>query len=102
MPDPDFLDRSEIHKLVREEISANVPTSVDLDSVVRTSVHETLVTLGMDAQNPLDLQQDMAFLREMRQAHNRIRTKGVLVLVGLVITSLATLVWMGLKASMHQ
>jgi len=78
-----------------------LPATVDVERIVRTSVHETLVTLGMDARNPIQLQQDMAFLREMRQAHQRIRSKGMLVLVGIVISSLAAATWLGIKASLH-
>lgn len=78
------------------------PTSyVDVERIVRTTVQETLVTLGMDARNPIGLQQDMAFLREMRLAHQRIRTKGVLILVGIVVSSLAAAAWLGIKHSIN-
>lgn len=105
MPDDDpnklYLRRDEIQRLVAEEIAASVPTTVDLDKVVRTAVDETLIRLGVDAKRPLDLQQDMAFLRDMRAAHQKVKTKGILVLVGLVVSTFAALIWLGLKASLH-
>ena len=90
----------EIEKAVREALAqAKTQTQVHVHDIVRTAVTQTLVSLGMDASDPLKLQQDMHYLRETREAHERIRTKIVLVLIGLGLTSAVGAMWIGLKVA---
>lgn len=86
-----------LRAIVREEVAKSVPQPIELDAVVRTSVHETLISLGIDASDPIEIQKDFAFLTEMRSAHSKVRTRGMMMMVGLVLTSIATATWLGLK-----
>jgi hypothetical protein len=68
----------ELRQLIRAELEAAAsPSAVHVQDVVRTAVTETLVTLGMDASDPLALQQDMHFIRDMRVTSEKIRSKGI-------------------------
>ncbi len=90
----------ELREMIRQELEAvQGPTAVHVQDVVRTAVTETLITLGMDASDPMSLQQDMHFVREMRQTSEKLRSKGLLVMVGLLVTALLGAVWLGIKAS---
>jgi hypothetical protein len=73
--------------MTREEISA----------VVRESVLQTLTELGVDAENPLEMQKDFAHVRAWRESTEEIKRKGLLTLVGILVTGLAGLVWVSIK-----
>jgi len=91
----------ELRELIRNELEAHRPVTMNVQDVVRTAVQETLITLGMDASDPLRIQKDMAFLRDMRQAHGAMKSKGILVLVGLAVSGAAAAAWVGIKAALH-
>tara|TARA_R110000737_G_scaffold47134_6_gene67072 strand:+ start:10642 stop:10932 length:291 start_codon:yes stop_codon:yes gene_type:complete len=95
------MNDTELREIIREEVSSVIPPTMNMQDVVRTAVQETLITLGMDVSDPLKIQQDMAFLRDLRQTHTTIRSRGMLVMVGLVVSSIAAAAWMGLKAAVQ-
>lgn len=95
-------DNQELRDLIRNELAqVHQPSAVHIQEVVRTAVQETLITMGMDAKDRLGLQRDMAFLRELRDTSEKVKSRGLLVLVGILVTALATAVWLGLKSSLH-
>ncbi len=86
------------------------------EETARRAVNSTLTSLGIDHENPLETQQDMAALRELRElvhdeefrkdlayirswrlAMSKIQNKGILTLVGVVIAGLCAVVWAGAK-----
>ena len=90
----------EMRAMIREELSQLTQSnSVGVEEAVRIAVTTTLITLGMDASNPLGLQQDMAFIWELRDTSEKIKSRGLLVLVGIMITGLAATFWLGMKAA---
>ena len=86
------------------------------EETAQRAVASTLITLGVDIENPLETQQDMAALRELRElvrdeefqkdlayirswrlAMSKIQNKGILTLVGVIIAGLCAVVWAGLR-----
>lgn len=65
------------------------------------TVRETLVELGLDTNKPLDVQQDMAFLRDFRQAKESVQAKAILALVALLVSALGGAMWYGIKAALR-
>lgn len=80
------------------------------------AVHQTLLSLGIDADNPLHAQRDFVVLREIgalvmdaefrkdmehvrawRLSVNEVKSKGVITLVGLIVTGVVGLVVAGFK-----
>lgn len=78
--------------------------------------HHLLTTMGIDTADPIEMQRDMAALGELRHqfadpefqadmlhirkwrtAMDAVQRKGMITLVGLLITGCAALVWLGLK-----
>jgi len=95
-----MTERDEIKRIVIDALSEqSVLSRNDVTDVVREAVHETLLTLGVDAGQPLDVQQDMHFVRELRVASERLQSRGLLALVGVVIAGLAGALWVGIKAA---
>lgn len=70
----------------------------DARKIARAVVHETLLTLGADTNNPLDLQADFKFLRAMRTTHEKIGLKVLISIIGLFISATAALVVIGFVA----
>lgn len=76
----------------------------DLDAVVRHSVRETLLQMGLVTTSDTDMretQKDFAYLRELRVGSQAMKNKGILAVIGIVVTALATLIWIGLNALFH-
>ena len=95
------MNDKELRDIIREEMEANRPAPIHLQDVVRTSVHETLISIGVDASDPLKVQQDLAFLRDVRQAHATVKSKGILILVGLFLSSMTAAMWIGIKSALQ-
>lgn len=79
-------------------------TEAEIRRIVRESVHETLTTLGLDANAPeaiLDLQRDFAFLRRTRMGGEELARKTRLAAMGLALSGLAYLLWEGARAALR-
>jgi hypothetical protein len=72
-------------------------TKTEIRELVKQAVEETLTSLGVAHGNPLEMQKDFSFMRELRVTSQAAREKGMLVLLGLLITAGASVVWMGIK-----
>lgn len=95
-------------------------TRVIVERVAQEAAHEavtaTLTSLGVDAQDPLEAQRDFAALRELRTlvesketqadlmhlrkwrlAMEQVQTKGILAVVGVIISAGLALLWVGLR-----
>lgn len=78
-----------------------VVTLEDLRTVTREAVEQTLMTLGVDVQNPLQMQQDFARLREWRLAMDGVRRRGLKAVSGLLISGLIAALLLGLKEQLQ-
>lgn len=95
------MNDQDLRDLIQAEVDAHRPATSNVQDVVRTAVHETLTSLGMDVADPLELQRDLAFVRDLRRASDTVKTRGILILVGLVVSALAGAAWLGFKASIN-
>ena len=73
----------------------------ELRQLVEGAVDNALLKLGVDAQNPLEMQQDFQHLREWREATVLIKRRGVLVITGTVVAGIIAAAWIGFKALLH-
>lgn len=76
-----------------------VLTSDELKCIVQETVRETLLTLGIDHDDPLEMQRDFQHVRSLRLATENIQKKGLLTLVGILATGLAAAAWLGFKSA---
>lgn len=72
-------------------------TRGELKALLQEAVTDALVKLGMDIEDPLEMQRDFQHLREWRVAVAAMRTKGVLTILGLILAGLAAAVVVGVK-----
>lgn len=69
----------------------------DLETVVTKTVEALFMKMGVDHTNPLELQQDFARLREWRLASEKIKSKSVMALLGIVLAGMCAAFWVGFK-----
>lgn len=84
----DKKDNKEMITLSREELKGLVSETVD----------ETLIKLGLEPSEVGDMQRDFIFLRQMRETHEQIKNKSLVILLGMVITFTVGALILGLKA----
>lgn len=86
------------------------------DDAARKAVEQTLLSLGINSQDPIEVQRDMSVLHEIRELHedrnfqkdlehirkwrttmDAIQSKGVLTIVGIISAGTLAAVWIGFK-----
>lgn len=100
MMKPDELQQ--VREIVDEALSRSPGLTRDqLRELMRECVRETLTGLGMDDRDPIEVQRDLAWVRDMRRASASARAKAGAALIGLILTAAAGAVWVGIKAALR-
>lgn len=74
-------------------------TEHELKKIVSEAVSETLLKLGIDASDPVELQKDMAHLRAWRESVATVKRQSLVTAVGIVIAGMLGLLWLGFRGS---
>jgi hypothetical protein len=74
-------------------------TEHEVKKIVAEAVAETLLTLGIDTTDPVELQKDMAHLRAWRESVATVKRQSLVTAVGIVIAGVLGLLWLGFKGS---
>ena len=74
-------------------------TENEIRKIVAETVAETLIKLGVDAQNPTEMQADMQHLRAWREASNTVKRQGLMTAVGVLTVGILGLIWMAIKGN---
>lgn len=69
-------------------------TEAEIKRIVSDTVHETLLTLGIDTKDPLELQADMQHLRAWRESIKTVKRQSLITAVGIVTTGILGLIYM--------
>lgn len=72
-------------------------SSEDFQHLVAETVKQTLIQLGIDHSNPIEMQQDFQHLRSWRKAGQELRSKGLVAALGIFLTGTVSLILLGLK-----
>ena len=75
----------------------NMSDDQDLKLLIRETVHETLEALGMDVDDPLEVQQDLAWVRSAREGSESVKKKLVGSAILTIISFGGYLLWQGFK-----
>lgn len=73
-------------------------TPDDITKIVERGVVNAFTRMGIQADNPIEMQRDFQHLREWRTTMESVKKKSILTLVGMVITGALALVFMGVKS----
>lgn len=93
----------EVREIVRACI-AEMPVMCEdeVRAVVRETVNQTLTSLGVDGSSPLEVQQDLAWLRRTRRATGSVAGKVGAALVTLVVGAVVAAAWAGFRLLVHR
>lgn len=76
---------------------ARALAKVAAQTAAREVLHELFVTLGVDIDDPTEVQKDFAFVRNWRVSADAIKRQGMLAAIGVVVVGLLGLIWTALK-----
>lgn len=69
----------------------------EVKKIVSETVAQTLLSLGIDADDPVEFQKDMAHLRAWRESINTVKRQSLLTAVGIITAGVLGLVWMAFR-----
>jgi len=73
-------------------------TEEELRTVMTEAVDTALVRLGVDVENPIQMQQDFQHLREWREATSSMKRKGLVVITGTLVAGGLAAAFVGIKS----
>ena len=69
-------------------------TEDDVRKIVAGTVAETLLKLGIDASDPIELQADMRHLRQWRESISTVKRQSLITAIGILTAGMLGLIWM--------
>ncbi len=69
----------------------------EVQVLIQKTVNTTLTKLGIDYEDPLEMQRDFQHLREFRLSMERIKNKTMMSVIGTVIVGLMAAFWIGFR-----
>lgn len=70
----------------------------ELETLIQNTVHATLTQLGIDQENPLEMQRDFQWMRRWRQASESLPKAGIVAVLGVFVTGMCAALWIGFKS----
>jgi hypothetical protein len=74
-------------------------TESQLRQLMAETVEATLLKMGVDTKNPMEMQRDFKHLREWRTTVATVRRGGILAFVSVLVSGALGLIWIGIKNS---
>ncbi|MEQ1950928.1 hypothetical protein [Mesorhizobium sp. CN2-181] len=71
----------------------------EIRRIVSETVDETLTKLGVDPNNPLEFQKDMAHIRAWRNSVETVKTQSLTTAIGIITAGIVGLIWMAISKS---
>lgn len=72
-------------------------TKDEIRELISQGVQDALIRLGVDSMNPLETQADLRYLRMWRLSVETAKTKGMVVVIGILVSGMVGTLVMGLK-----
>lgn len=69
----------------------------EINQVVAEAVRQTLLQMGVDSENPIEMQRDFQHLRQWRRAGEEIKQKSIVATISIFATGVLALVLIGVK-----
>lgn len=72
-------------------------TDTEIKKIVAETVAETLLKLGIDVSEPMEVQKDFQHTRSWRKSVEAVQRQGLLTAVGVLTMGALGLVWLAIK-----
>lgn len=71
----------------------------EVKRIVAETVTQTLLTLGVDTNDPVELQKDLAHLRAWRESMETVRRQSLITAIGVITAGGLGLIWLAIKGN---
>lgn len=71
----------------------------EIRAIVAETVRETLTSLGIPADDPLEVQRDMQHLRDWRNSVATVKKQGLVTAVGILTAGFLGAIWLAVKGN---
>lgn len=68
-------------------------TEDEIKKIVSVTVSETLLKMGVNADDPIEAQKDFMHLRSWRQSTEAVKRQSMLAAIGIVTAGMLALIW---------
>lgn len=72
-------------------------TAEEVRVLMRETVRETFLMMGMKVDDPIEVQKDLLHLREWRITMEKVRSKSMMTAVGMAAAGVVAAFWIGIK-----
>ncbi len=72
-------------------------TQDELQKLIAEAVRQTLLQMGADPSDPIEMQRDFQHLRQWRTAGENLKRQGTMTLLGIFITGTMALLLVGVR-----
>lgn len=76
-------------------------TEDELRKIVSETVKETLTAIGIQHEDPVEMQRDFTHLRDWRKAVDTARSTSMLTILGILVTGLMGALWLGITSMVN-
>ncbi len=77
-------------------MSENI-TKDEIEQVVEATVDAILTRLGVDTEDPIELQRDMQFVRDWRKSTEAVKGKALVTIISVLVCGTAGALFLGVK-----
>lgn len=72
-------------------------TEAEIRKIVAEAVKETLTSMGIPADEPIEVQRDMQHLRAWRESVATVKKQSLVTAVGILTAGFVGLIWLAIK-----
>ncbi|MGV6876771.1 hypothetical protein ACUSIJ_29455 [Pseudochelatococcus sp. B33] len=72
-------------------------TEAKIKKIVSDTVTETLVRLGVDVEEPFEVQADFMHLRQWRKSTEAVKRQGLITAIGILTVGVLGLIWHAIR-----
>lgn len=74
-------------------------TEAEIRRIVAHAVDETLTRLGIEADEPIEVQKDMQHLRAWRESIATVKRQGIITAIGILTAGIIGAIWLAIKGA---
>lgn len=95
------LTREEVEAIAERAAQKAALDEAELQRLIAKTVEQTLTQLGVEHDDPLEMQRDFQYLREFRTTSATLKERGLLALIAIMLSGFVALLVMGVKESIR-
>ena len=70
--------------------------------IVKETVQETLTRIGIEHDDPVEMQRDFTHLRDWRKAVDKARSTSMITAIGILVSGMLGALWLGIQMMVNK